>query len=91
MAFWKKSDDPWDRKPEKKTQAAWWEQPAPGEEVVPSVEKPVENVEKDVEAVEVCPWCGGEQVALGANDQYIGLCRRNWMRGDLGPDFTPCL
>ena len=33
----------------------------------------------------------GKQVVLGANDQYIGLCRRHWMRGDLGPDFTPGL
>ena len=30
----------------------------------------------------------GEQVVLGANDQYIGLCRRHWMAGDLGPDST---
>ena len=29
----------------------------------------------------------GEQVVLGANNTYIGLCRRHWMRGDLGPDF----
>ena len=29
----------------------------------------------------------GEQVVLGANDQYIGLCRKPWMAGDLGPDF----
>ena len=29
----------------------------------------------------------GAQVVLGANDQYIGLCRRHWMAGDLGPDF----
>lgn len=27
----------------------------------------------------------GEQVVLGANDQYIGLCRKHWMAGDLGP------
>ncbi len=31
----------------------------------------------------------GEQVVLGANDKYIGLCRKHWMRGDLGPDFKP--
>ena len=31
----------------------------------------------------------GEQVVLGANDQYIGLCRKHWMAGDLGPDFPP--
>ena len=29
----------------------------------------------------------GEQVVLGANEQYIGLCRRHWIAGDLGPDF----
>jgi thymidine kinase len=29
----------------------------------------------------------GAQVVLGANDQYIGLCRRHWMEGNLGPDF----
>ena len=22
-----------------------------------------------------------------ANDRYIGLCRKHWMTGDLGPDF----
>lgn len=30
----------------------------------------------------------GEQVVLGANDKYIGLCRKHWMTGDLGPDFN---
>ena len=29
----------------------------------------------------------GAQVELGANDRYIGLCRRHWRAGDLGPDF----
>ena len=29
----------------------------------------------------------GAQVVLGANDQYIGLCRKHWRSGDLGPDF----
>ena len=31
----------------------------------------------------------GEQVVLGANDQYIGLCRKHWKAGDLGPDHKP--
>lgn len=26
----------------------------------------------------------GAQVVLGANDQYIGLCRKHWKTGDLG-------
>ena len=30
----------------------------------------------------------GDQVVLGANDCYIGLCRRHWKEGNLGPD-TP--
>ena len=29
----------------------------------------------------------GEQVVLGTNDQYIGLCRKHWRSGELGPDF----
>ena len=31
----------------------------------------------------------GAQVVLGANDQYIGLCRKHWKAGDLGPDHKP--
>ena len=27
----------------------------------------------------------GEQVVLGSNDKYIGLCRKHWKLGDLGP------
>ncbi len=30
----------------------------------------------------------GEQVVLGANDRYIGLCRKHWKTGDLGPEGT---
>lgn len=30
----------------------------------------------------------GEQVVLGANDCYIGLCRRHWKEGNLGPDWA---
>ena len=30
----------------------------------------------------------GEQVVLGANDCYIGLCRKHWKAGDLGPDWS---
>lgn len=29
----------------------------------------------------------GEQVVLGANEKYIGLCRKHWMEGNLGPKF----
>lgn len=77
MAFWKKSDDPWDRKPEKKTGAAWREPPEPREEVVPVVENCVENVEKSVETVEVCPWCGGE-MELGYLCGGRGVYYQSW-------------
>lgn len=28
----------------------------------------------------------GAQVVLGANDKYIGLCRKHWAEGNLGPN-----
>jgi thymidine kinase len=28
----------------------------------------------------------GEQVVLGANERYIGLCRKHWKEGNLGPE-----
>ena len=55
-----------------------------------------------LEEVKTICWCGrkatcnarfdetgkvGAQVVLGANDKYIGLCRRHWKEGNLGPDF----
>ena len=30
----------------------------------------------------------GAQVVLGANDKYIGLCRRHWRAGERGPTST---
>ena len=29
----------------------------------------------------------GDQVVLGANDCYIGLCRKHWKEGNLGPGW----
>lgn len=31
----------------------------------------------------------GAQVVLGANDKYIGLCRKHWAEGNLGPNKVP--
>lgn len=28
----------------------------------------------------------GEQIVLGANDMYVGLCRKHWKQGELGPN-----
>ena len=47
--------------------------------------KAVGNGTKDEEMV----LKEGDQVVLGANDCYIGLCRQHWKEGNLGPDFQP--
>lgn len=67
MAFWKKSEDPWDMDPGKrKKQTGWYETHAsvetpPAPPVPEVVEKAVENVENsEKEQAEVCPRCGGE-------------------------------
>ena len=49
MPFWKKSEDPWDRKPEKKPAA-----PAP------APEPPAWAQVKQAPASMNCPWCGKE-------------------------------
>ena len=90
MAFWKKSDDPWDRKPEKKTGAAWREPPEPREEVVPVVENCVENVEKSVETVEVCPWCGGE-ISLRRPRRLLPELAAKWKAVSCGQRRRPLL
>ena len=59
MAFWKKSDDPWDRKPgTRRAETAWWESEPTEEKEVPLVENLVENVENSPKTGEKCPWCG---------------------------------
>lgn len=30
----------------------------------------------------------GEQIQIGANESYIGLCRKHWAEGNLGPKFN---
>ena len=52
MAFWKKSEDPWDRKPEKKSTA-----PAPAPE--PPAWAQVKQPPKPMN----CPWCGKEMLS----------------------------
>ena len=32
----------------------------------------------------------GEQVVLGADDKYIGLCRKHWAEGKIKPDEPKC-
>ena len=31
----------------------------------------------------------GEQIVLGADDMYVGLCRKHWKQGELGPWGQP--
>lgn len=30
----------------------------------------------------------GEQIQIGANESYTGLCRKHWAEGNLGPNFN---
>ena len=52
MAFWKKSEDPWDRKPKKKPAAPV---PAPEPPAWAQVKQPPEPMN--------CPWCGKEMLS----------------------------
>ena len=87
MAFWKKSEDPWDRKPEKK--------PVHTQETEEPREKPLETLKKwneDRKAAarekenarrlppEKCPWCGKdmEQGYMVGNRDTV-----NWYPGVL--------
>ena len=70
MAFWKKSDDPWDRKPTKPTYTAFEEEPKEKEkglleemrdEIRDWQEKKKAAAEAEANMpAEVCPWCGKE-------------------------------
>ena len=76
MAFWKKSDDPWDMDPEKRkkqSETTWWEQDAPArEEADTQPEKQGDRLgdtlknffkkrkEETPIVPETCPWCGKE-------------------------------
>lgn len=88
MAFWKKSDDPWDRKPEKRKETVWYEQDVPDtESTQPEEESLGESIRKfwlgvgvDEEPIppEICPWCGKEMEwgrLTGGRDSVIW---QNW-------------
>ena len=70
MAFWKKSDDPWDRKPTKPTYTAFEEEPREKEkglleemrdEIRDWQEKKKAAAEAEANMpAEICPWCGKE-------------------------------
>ena len=55
MAFWRKSDDPWDRKPEKRQETTRYEQDTP--ETEPAGADTIRPSER-AEGAETCPWCG---------------------------------
>ncbi len=61
MAFWKKSEDPWDRKPEKNPAPP---APAPEPPAWAQVKKPLEPMN--------CPWCGKEMLS---GNLYSGMNR----------------
>lgn len=69
MAFWKKSDDPWDRKPEEKTSVnefqmyvdqwnAREEREKAEQEAEKKAREDYENAPFPVTSAMDCPWCG---------------------------------
>lgn len=96
MAFWKKSDDPWDRKPEKReTTASWWEQDAPPAEETPGMAEELRDLGGSIKKLFVmeteapeervkCRWCGKDMewgCITGGRD---GVTWRNWKPKALG-------
>ena len=62
MAFWKKSDDPWDKKPGRQT-TNWYENETPAESVPEDSAGADSSCQPEsAGAAEICPWCGGEMV-----------------------------
>ncbi|MBQ8852428.1 MAG: hypothetical protein IJZ66_08340 [Oscillibacter sp.] len=91
MAFWKKSDDPWDRKPGKQKETLWREQEAPVENDSP-VERELTPKEQRIRDIiegpkvtpvvpEKCPWCGGDMEAASI---YSERGWTVWKLGDHG-------
>ena len=78
MAFWKKSDDPWDRKPGRQ-QTNWYENEPAAE---PEPESPVGAAsgrpESALEAAEKCPWCGAPMLM---GHLYSGRDATIWKEG----------
>ena len=71
MAFWKKSEDPWDRKPEKQRTA-----PEPAE-----TEAPVLQSEAEISASMACPWCGSPMLKGELRSTGRGLAGMCWNEG----------
>ena len=98
MAFWKKSNDPWDMDPEKRkrdSSAVWWEQDAPAEatqqeslgDVWRSLfKKKEEENAATPSAAEKCPWCGKDMEwgMIDGGRDYVVMWRNYRPTGLLG-------
>ena len=81
MAFWKKSDDPWDRKPEKREETTWYEPPPAEEEkeLTPEAQRIrdiIEGPKATPVTPEKCPWCSKDIVCpviecIDFNSQHV--------------------
>ena len=88
MAFWKKSDDPWDRKPGKQA-TNWYENENPAEAETPPAERELTPEQQRIRDIiegpkarpvvpEKCPWCGKEMEAASIYSE------RGWTVWKLG-------
>lgn len=78
MAFWKKkSDDPWDRVPEKRrgTEESLAQEPTAEELRIRSI---IEGSKESAVTPEVCPWCGKDMVSVSIYSRRGIVC---WRKG----------
>ena len=88
MAFWSKSDDPWDRKPEKRQDTTWREQDAPVESAPVETGVQEESLGESVRKFFLgddtpitpcpCPWCGKDMEWGRITGGRDGVHWKNW-------------
>lgn len=86
MAFWKKSDDPWDRKPEKREETTWYEPPPAEEEkeLTPEAQRIrdiIEGPKATPVTPEKCPWCSKDMERVSIYARGGTVC---WRKGEPG-------
>lgn len=86
MAFWKKSDDPWDMNPEKrkkKSDKAWQMSETQPEKPAPELTPPPWARKEEPLEQRDCPWCGQAMRAGHLYDSSRGMqYGMRWIEGE---------